>query len=159
MSQVFDETRERKFQALIPRYPNLKALTLPALWLWQEQYGWISKEGISYLASRLEQTPAQLYSTASFYTMFNLKPIGKHHIQVCKTLSCMLGGSETIVEFLQKTLGIGVGESTKDGLFTLSQVECLGACGGAPCVCINETYYEQMDEKRLIKVIEELKGD
>lgn len=159
MSQVFDETRERKFQALIPRYPNLKALTLPALWLWQEQYGWISKEGISYLASRLEQTPAQLYSTASFYTMFNLRPIGKHHIQVCKTLSCMLGGSETIVEFLQKTLGIGVGESTKDGLFTLSQVECLGACGGAPCVCINETYYEQMDEKRLIKVIEELKGD
>jgi NADH-quinone oxidoreductase subunit E len=159
MSQVFDETRERKFQALIPRYPNLKALTLPALWLWQEQYGWISKEGISYLASRLEQTPAQLYSTASFYTMFNLKPIGKHHIQVCKTLSCMLGGSETIVEFLQKTLGIGVGESTKDGLFTLSQVECLGACGGAPCICINETYYEQMDEKRLIKVIEELKGD
>ena len=159
MSQVFDETRERKFQALIPRYPNLKALTLPALWLWQEQYGWISKEGISYLASRLEQTPAQLYSTASFYTMFNLKPIGKHHIQVCKTLSCMLGGSETIVEFLQKTLGIGVGESTKDGLFTLSQVECLGACGGAPCVCINETYYEPMDEKRLIKVIEELKGD
>ncbi len=159
MSQVFDKTRERKFQALIPRYPNLKALTLPALWLWQEQYGWISKEGISYLASRLEQTPAQLYSTASFYTMFNLKPIGKHHIQVCKTLSCMLGGSETIVEFLQKTLGIGVGESTKDGLFTLSQVECLGACGGAPCVCINETYYEQMDEKRLIKVIEELKGD
>lgn len=157
MSLQFDEIREQKFQALIPRYPNLQALTLPALWLWQEQHGWISFEGISYLAKRLELSPAQLYSTASFYTMFNLQPIGKHHIQVCKTLSCMLGGSETILDFLKNNLGINPGETTEDGLFTLSQVECLGACGGAPCVCINETYHENMNEQNLRDLIEELK--
>jgi len=159
MSIGFDETREEKFQALIPRYPNLQALTLPALWLWQEQYGWISNEGINYLSKRLDQTPAQLYSTASFYTMFNLQPVGKYHIQVCKTLSCMLGGSESIVEFLSQNLGIKPGESTDDERFSLTQVECLGACGGAPCVCINETYYENMDKETLSNLLEELKRD
>jgi NADH-quinone oxidoreductase subunit E len=159
MSKTFNKTQEAKFQALIPRYPNLQALTLPALWLWQEQYGWISPEGISYLAKRLELTQAQLYSTASFYTMFNLKPVGKHHIQVCKTLSCMLGGSETILSLLEKNLGIRAGETTQDNRFTLTQVECLGACGGAPCICINETYYERMDEATLLNLLEELKRD
>lgn len=159
MSMVFDKIREDKFQALIPKYPTLQALTLPALWLWQEQYGWISHEGIKYIAKRLDQTPAQLYSTASFYTMFNLQPVGKYHIQVCKTLSCMLGGSENILEFLESSLGIKSGQTTDDGYFTLTQVECLGACGGAPTICINETYYENMDQKRLADLLEELKGD
>jgi NADH-quinone oxidoreductase subunit E len=159
MSVKFDEIREKKFQELIGRYPSLQALTLPALWLWQEQNGWIDPEGIKYLAKRLNQTPATLYSVASFYTMFHLKPIGKYHIQVCKTLSCMLGGSETILDFLEKELEIQPNQTTKDGLFTLSQVECLGACDKAPCICINETYYEKVSKEQLAKLIKELKRD
>jgi len=159
MSKAFDEIREAKFQALIPRYPNLQALTLPSLWLWQEQYGWICPEGVAYLAKRLKLSVAQIYSIASFYTMFNLNPVGKYHIQVCKTLSCMLGGSETILECLEKNLGITPGQTTQDGRFTLTQVECLGACSGAPCICINETYHEKMDEASLLNLLEDLKRD
>ena len=122
----------------------------------QDQEGWVSPEAITYIASRLHVSDAEVLSVASFYTMFQLKPIGKHHIQVCKTLSCMLGGAETLVDFLRTRLGIVPGETTPDGRFTLTQVECLGACGGAPCICIDETYHEGVSQETLEVLLKEL---
>lgn len=158
MSFSFSPENETKFEHLRTRYPSLRALMLPVLWMVQEQEGWISPEAMEYLAQKLSITPTEVYSVASFYTMFHFKPIGTHHIQVCKTLSCMLGGSESILAYLQKTLGITCGQTTPDGRFTLTQVECLGACGGAPCVCIDTTYYEKVSEATLSALLEELRS-
>jgi NADH-quinone oxidoreductase subunit E len=156
MSFSFSPQHETRFTQLKTRYPTLRALMLPSLWMAQHQEGWVSPDAITYIASRLAVSDAEVLSVASFYTMLQLKPIGKHHIQVCKTLSCMLGGAESLVEFLHTKLGIVPGETTKDGRFTLTQVECLGACGGAPCICIDETYHECVSKATLETLLKEL---
>lgn len=153
---LFNEENEEKFQALLKRYPEKSALTLPALWLVQYQEGWISEAAMIFLAQKLDTTPMDIQSIASFYTMFNLKKVGKYHIQVCKTISCMLCGSETITNHLEKRLGIKVGESTKDMKFTLTEVECLGACGGAPCISLNDEYKENLSIEKIDAIIDEL---
>ncbi|MFC2074506.1 NADH-quinone oxidoreductase subunit NuoE [Campylobacterota bacterium] len=142
MSFVFNQEHEAQFQSLIPRYPHTKSLVLPALWMVQYQEGYISSEAIAYLADRLDVPQAHLYSVATFYTMFNLEPIAPYHIQVCKTLSCDLCGKADIIKSIEDELGIKVGESTE--LFKLTEVECLGACGGAPMLAMNEKYYENL---------------
>ncbi len=142
MSFVFNEEHEAQFQNLLPRYPEKKSLVLPSLWMVQYQQGYISSEAMAYLAKRLEVPQAHLYGVATFYTMFHLEPVAKYHIQVCKTLSCELCGKADILKSIEDELGIKVGESTE--LFKLSEVECLGACGGAPMLCLNEEYYENL---------------
>lgn len=146
-----------KLQKLFLRYPKKSAATLPALWIVQEQEGCIPMDAFEYLAKELETTPMEVYKTATFYTMFHIvKPVGKYHIQVCKTLSCMLNGRDELIKTVEKTLGIKPNETTKDGKFTLSLVECMGACGGAPMACMNETYYEKLTPQTLEKIIKEL---
>lgn len=142
MSFVFTKEHEAKFQSLLPRYPHKKSLVLPSLWMVQYQEGHISSEALSYLAERLDLPQAHLYSVASFYTMFTFEPIAPYHIQVCKTLSCELCGKAEIIRSIEEELGIKVGESTE--LFKLTEVECLGACGGAPMLAMNEEYHENL---------------
>lgn len=156
MSFAFSEENRKKFQALLERYPDKSALTLPCLWMVQYQEGWISLEAMEYIGQKLGHSPMEIYSIASFYTMFNLKPVGKYHIQLCKTLSCMLNGSESLLSHLEKKLGIKCGESTKDGLFTLTQVECLGDCGGAPSMSLNDEYYSNLTTQKLDEIIDGL---
>lgn len=152
----FSEENEEKFQKLKKRYPDIASLSLPSLWMAQEQEGWISSEAIIYIAKRLETSPMDIQGIASFYTMFNLKPVGKYHIQVCKTLSCKLCGSEAIKEHLQKRLGIKPGQSTKDMKFTFSEVECLGSCGTAPCLSLNDTYKENLTIEKIDEMLDEI---
>jgi len=142
MSFIFNDEHEAQFQSLLPRYPQKKSLVLPALWMVQYQEGYISIEAMAYLADRLDVPQAHLYGVATFYTMFNLEPIAKYHIQVCKTLSCELCGKADIIKSIEDELGIQMGESTE--LFKLSEVECLGACGGAPMLSMNEEYHENL---------------
>ncbi len=142
MNFCFDETNEARFQALLPRYPHPKSLVLPALWMVQYQLGYISSEAMSYLAEKLDLPKAHLYSVATFYTMFTLEPIAPFHIQVCKTLSCELCGKAEILKTIEEETGLKVNES--NALFKLSEVECLGACGGAPMLSLNETYHENL---------------
>lgn len=142
MSFLFNEEHEAQFQRLLPRYPQKKSLVLPSLWMVQYQDGYISSEAMAYLADRLDVPQAHLYGIATFYTMFNLEPVAKYHIQVCKTLSCELCGKADILKSIEDELDIKVGESTE--LFKLTEVECLGACGGAPMLSMNETYYENL---------------
>jgi NADH-quinone oxidoreductase subunit E len=153
----FNEENEKKFNALLKRYPKRASLSLPSLWMIQYQEGWISEEAMIYLAEKLNTTPMDIQSIASFYSMFNLKPVGTYHIQVCKTLSCMLCGSKEIRSHLENKLGIKVGETTKDMKFSLSEVECLGSCGTAPAMSLNDDYIENLTIDKIDKIIDEIK--
>ncbi len=153
---AFNHANEEKFSALLERYPDKSSLMLPSLWMVQYQEGWISLDAMQYVAKKLECSAMEVYSVASFYTMFNLQPIGTYHLQLCKTLSCMLVGSKTLQEHLQERLGIRAGETSKDGKFTLSLVECLGSCGTSPCMRLNDDYIENLTVEKLDALLEEL---
>ena len=148
---------EIKFQEYVSRYPLIDSVMLPALWLVQEQEAWVSPEAMIYVAEKLGKTPIQVYEVATFYTMFNLKPIGKHHIELCKTLSCMLCGSRDIKNHIKQTIGIEPGQTSEDGLFHLSEVECLGACGGAPMFALDGQYHEKLTKQRVDELVAECK--
>jgi len=126
------------------------------LWLAQKQWGWISKEVMEYVAKLLELPPVKVYEVVTFYTMFHQKPVGKYHFQVCRTLSCELCGKEEIVHHLKKKLGIGLGEVSADGRFSLTEVECLGSCGTAPMAQINEDYHENLTPEKLDEILKKL---
>ena len=148
---------EIKFQEYVSRYPKIDSCMLPALWLVQEQIGWVSPEAMVYVADKLGKTPIQVYEVATFYTMFNLKPIGKYHIELCKTLSCKLCGSQKIKNHIKETIGIEAGQTSEDGLFHLSEVECMGACGGAPMFALNGEYHEKLTIQKVDELIKECK--
>ena len=149
---------EIKFQEYVNKYPKIDSCMLPALWLVQEQEGWVSPEAMIFVAEKLGKTPIQVYEVATFYTMFNLKPIGKHHIELCKTLSCMLCGSRELKQHIKDTLGIEAGQTSEDGLFHLSEVECMGACGGAPMFALNGQYHEKLTKEKVDELIKECKN-
>ncbi|MDY0052134.1 MAG: NAD(P)H-dependent oxidoreductase subunit E [Aliarcobacter sp.] len=153
----FTPENEIKFQEYVSRYPVIDSVMLPALWLVQEQEAWVSPEAMVYVADRLGKTPIQVYEVATFYTMFNLKPIGKHHIELCKTLSCMLCGSKDIKNHIKQTIGIEPGQTSEDGLFHLSEVECMGACGGAPMFALDGQYHEKLTKQRVDELVAECK--
>ena len=153
----YTSENEIKFQEYVSRYPKIDSCMLPALWLVQEQEGWVSPEAMVYVAEKLGKTPIQVYEVATFYTMFNLKPIGKHHIELCKTLSCMLCGSKDIKNHIKQTIGIEPGQTSEDGLFHLSEVECLGACGGAPMFALDGQYHEKLTKQRVDELVTECK--
>lgn len=150
----FTPENNMKFTSLLERYPEKSSLMLPSLWMVQYQEGWISPEAMQFLAQKLECSPMDVYSVASFYTMFNLKPVGKYHIQLCKTLSCMLRGSQKMQAHIENKLGIKAGQTTKDGKFTFSLVECLGSCGTAPCMSFNDDYVENLTLEKLDELID-----
>jgi len=134
-----------------------RAMLLTALYIAQEQYGWLSPEAIERVAGRIGMLPGQVYATASFYSMFKLEPQGRYRIQVCEGLSCYLvGGAEPIIEHVARRLGIGPGETTADGLFTLDVVECLAACGTAPALRVNDELYEYMTAEKIDELLEKL---
>lgn len=154
----YTSENEIKFQEYVTRYPKIDSCMLPALWLVQEQEGWVSPEAMIFVAEKLGKTPIQVYEVATFYTMFNLKPIGKHHIELCKTLSCMLCGSRELKQHIKDTLGIEAGQTSEDGLFHLSEVECMGACGGAPMFALNGQYHEKLTKEKVDGLIKECKN-
>lgn len=142
---------------LLSRYPVKRSALLPLLNLAQKEDGYLTQAAMREIATILELTPPQVFETATFYTMFNLKPIGKYHIQVCRSLMCALVRADTLIEWLQKELGIALGQTTPDKLFTLSAVECLGSCGTGPMMQINDDYYERLTEETVAQILEDLK--
>ena len=153
----FTPENEIKFQEYVSRYPIIDSVMLPALWLVQEQEEWVSPEAMVYVADRIGKTPIQVYEVATSYTMFNLKPIGKYHIELCKTLSCMLNGSKELKKHIKDTLGLEPGQTSADGMFTFSEVECQGACGDAPMIALNNVYHGKLTKESLDKIIWECK--
>ncbi|MBX7149481.1 NADH-quinone oxidoreductase subunit NuoE [bacterium] len=152
----FTADNKKKFDTLLTRYPTKKAAILPTLWLVQGQYGFISDEAMEYVGKLLDLSPVHVLSVVTFYTMFNRKPVGKHHIQVCRTLSCAMMGADSLVDHLKTKLKINEGETTRDGKFSLCTVECLASCGTAPAIMINEAYHENLTPAKLDKILAEL---
>lgn len=147
-----------EIEQILSRYPVKRSALIPLLYVAQRDKGYVSEEAMTEIAALLKLTPPQVYETITFYTMFNLKPVGKFHIQVCKSLMCALVGSDTVIGWIKSKLGIGPGETTTDGLFTLSAVECLASCGTAPMMQINDDYYERLTEERLDRILADLKA-
>ena len=158
-SFAFTEENLAKAKATILKYPagRQRSAVMPILDIVQRQEGWVSLAAMDLVAEMLELAPIRVYEVATFYTMFNLKPVGKYHLQVCTNLPCMLRGSQEIVEACESALGVGLGETTEDGKFTLSEVECLGACVNAPVIWIGDDYYEDLSVESTKAIIGALK--
>ncbi len=157
MAFELTEKLKNEMEEIIKRYPDRQSALLMILHRLHNEEGFISDNMIMALSEFLKIPPANIKGMVTFYTMFNRKPVGKYHIQVCRNLSCSLMGAEHIIDFLKRKLGIDEGETTKDGLFTLSTVECLGSCGTAPVMMINDDYYENLSEKRIERILEDLR--
>ena len=157
----FKETSLKKVHELIARYPagKQKSALLPVLHLAQVEFGgWLDVPVMDYVATLLHIEPIEVYEVASFYSMFNLKPVGKFVFEVCQTGPCMLNGSDDIIDYIKQKLNIGIGETTADGLFTLKTVECLGACGYAPMMQFGKTYREHLTKEKVDAIIEECRA-
>jgi NADH-quinone oxidoreductase subunit E len=161
MSIQFSAQNLAKVQEIIARYPEgkQKSALLPVLHVAQESYGWLSAETMDYVAGLLDIEPIEVYEVATFYSMYNLKPVGKHLFEVCQTGPCMINGCDDIIAYIKETLGIKVGETTADGLFTLKTVECLGACGYAPMMQLGKTYREHLTKEKIDQIIEECRNN
>jgi len=149
---------EEKFQALLPKYPTKQAVVIPALWLAQDQNGYLTPEVMDYVARRLEQSPVSVYAVVEFYTMFHTSPPGQHHIQLCRTLSCTMLGCEDLQALIENKIGIGPGEKTPDGVFSFETVECLGSCGTAPMMRLNNRYFENLTVEKLDNILHACKN-
>jgi NADH-quinone oxidoreductase subunit E len=155
---MFSKAVEKEFQELLTRYPSKRSALIPALHIVQRELGYISPDGIQYISALLGLTPAQVTEVASFYLMFFLKPVGKNVLWVCHNLSCDLCGAEEIIQHLEKTLGIKVGETTADGKFTLLRQECLASCDTAPVMQVNDEYEENLNLSRVDEIIARLRN-
>ncbi|MGI8510296.1 MAG: NAD(P)H-dependent oxidoreductase subunit E [Gemmatimonadaceae bacterium] len=155
---VFVGHRRRELDELFTKYPTKMACLLPALWMVQDQHGWVSDEGMSEVSDVLDLTPAYVKGVVSFYTMYNRHPVGKYLIQACTTSPCNVCGAEDVVRaFLEHTRCTDLGVTSPDGLFTVIEVECLGACGFATPVMINEDVVESVTPERVPEIVGRLK--
>ena len=148
----------KRIESIKANYPegHKAAAVIPVLDLAQRQHGWLPISAMNTVAKILSMPQMRVYEVATFYTMFNREPVGKYHIQICTTTPCMLCDSDSVLEAIEKKLDIHVGETTKDGLFTLTEVECLGACVNAPMVQINDNYYEDLKPKDIVEILDDL---
>jgi len=157
----FSPEKINKVNEIIARYPDgkQKSALIPLLHLAQEEFGgWLDVPVMDYVASLLDIKPIEVYEVATFYTMFNMKPVGKYVLEVCQTGPCMLCGSDKIIDHIKNKLGIKEGETTADGLFTLKPAECLGACGYAPMMQLGKFYKEHLTIEKVDQLIEELRA-
>lgn len=165
-SFAFDSESEAKIATILKRYPEGKqaSAVIPLLYVAQRQMGrltqsaWVPRVAMDVIADRLSMPPIRVYEVATFYFMFNMKPIGRHHLQLCGTTPCMLRGSDDVLRACKDAGGVkGVGDTSADGLFTLTEVECLGACVNAPILQIDDDYYEDLDYESTVKLLEAFK--
>ncbi|MBL7717912.1 MAG: NAD(P)H-dependent oxidoreductase subunit E [Flavipsychrobacter sp.] len=158
MSIQFSKEKLDKVQEMIARYPEgkQKSALIPLLHMAQDEFGgWLDVPAMDYVAQLLQIQPIEVYEVATFYTMFNLKPVGKYVFEVCRTGPCMLNGSDDIIDYIKEKLNIKEGETTEDGMFTLKPAECLGACGYAPMMQLGKYYKEHLTKEKVDRIIDE----
>ena len=156
---LLSEASRAEIDRWIAKYPpdRKQAAVMAALRIAQDQNGgWLSVELIEAVAEYLEMPPIAAHEVATFYTMYDLKPVGRHKVCICTNISCQLNGSARIMDHLQKKLGVKPGETTSGGKFTLKEVECLGACGGAPMMMVDKTYYENLTPEKVDQILDQL---
>jgi NADH-quinone oxidoreductase subunit E len=159
---TFSDEKLKEVQRIISFYPEGKqrSAVIPVLHLAQQEFGgWLSAATMDYVASLLGMEPIEVYEVATFYSMYNLKPVGKYMFEVCQTGPCMINGSDQIIDYIKQKLEIGVGETTKDGMFTLKTVECLGACGYAPLMQLGKNYREHLTKEKVDAIINECRNN
>ena len=156
MALEFSPETHKKFEEVVARYPRKEAAMLPVLYLAQREFGYVSVEGMEYVAALLGVSPTRVYEVATFYTMYNKQPVGKYFIQVCTNICCALRGGMDLFAYLSKKLAIAEGQTTKDGRFTLVKVECLGACGNAPMMQVNDDYYEDLTPAKVDELLKSM---
>jgi NADH-quinone oxidoreductase E subunit len=158
-SFAFTPDNAARAQRIIAKYPagRQASAVIPVLDIVQRQEGWVSKPAMEAVAKLLEMAPIRVLEVATFYTMFHLAPVGKYHVQICTNLSCWLRGSDDVVRACKDKLGVGLGGSTADGLFSVEEVECAGACVNAPVVAVNDDYYEDLDAAGMGSLLDALK--
>jgi len=149
------EARER-IDRILARYPTKQAALLPILWVAQETWGWVSREAAEEVARIVEVPPAHVSGVLTFYTMYNLAPVGRHLLQFCTSISCHLAGAGPLLDHCRRRLGIDLGQTTPDGRFTLTEVECIAGCDRAPSMMVNDAYHEPMDAAKLDSLLERL---
>ena len=156
---VYTLENRARFDEIVTRYPpnRRRSAVLPALYLAQQQQGYITANAIRHVAQLLEMTPADVEDIVSFYTMFYTRPVGTYVLQVCRTLSCALTGAERVTEALSGTLGIKPGETDATGTFTLIEVECLGACDRAPAIMVNDAWHECQSPEQVVRLLDDLR--
>ena len=154
---MLTEENLRKAEEIRKRYPASQAALLPILWIAQEQEGWISEATMRYIGELLDLPYGHILGVVTFYSMYNSKKLGKYHIEVCTNISCMLRGSDKILETIEHRCGAKPGQTSADGKWTISEVECMGACGGAPMLPIGEEYYENLTPEKTEKILSSLK--
>ncbi|MBU0506992.1 MAG: NAD(P)H-dependent oxidoreductase subunit E [bacterium] len=159
MSFTFNEKNLKKCDAILKCYPNKQAALLPVLWLAQKQQGYLPLDAQEYVAQLLDLSPVHVYGVTTFYTMFKTKPVGKYHLQLCRTLSCALVGMENIGHHLKEKYQLEHDSVSKDGRFSLELVECLGSCGSGPALMVNDSLVEHLTIEKLDKLMEKLKKD
>ena len=158
-TRAFPAEALARIERILKRYPTKQAALLPVLWVAQEAFGWISKETGEEVARLLGLTPSHVDGVLTFYTMYNLRPPGRHLLQFCTSISCHLAGAERLVARCAKRLGVGLEETTPDGKFTLTEVECIAGCDRAPSMMVNDAYHEPMDEKALDALLDRLAAE
>jgi NADH-quinone oxidoreductase E subunit len=154
---TFSAEIEAEIDRHLAKYPVMRSAILPLMFIVQRERGYLDPPGVAYLAQRLKLRITDIWEVATFYSMINIKPVGKYHIQVCKTLSCKLLGSDKITQMCTEKLGIKAGEMTADGRFSLSEVECLGSCGTAPMFQVNFDYHENLTTEKVGQILDSLK--
>ncbi|MBK7290643.1 MAG: NAD(P)H-dependent oxidoreductase subunit E [Chitinophagaceae bacterium] len=162
MNVEFSQEKLQEVQRIINFYPEgkQKSAVIPVLHLAQLEFGgWLSSETMDYVASLLQLEPIEVYEVATFYSMYNLKPVGKYMFEVCQTGPCMINGSDEIVKYIYDKLGIKPGETSEDGMFTLKTVECLGACGYAPMMQMGKNYREHLTKEKVDAIVEECRNN
>ena len=156
-SLAWSEKAKADVADALSRYPVKRSAVMPVLWIAQREWGWLSTAALRLVAETIGLPESEVFGIATFYTMFNMRPVGRHHLQVCMTLSCSLMGSDRLFKHLEHKLGVGHAGTTPDGRFTLRRVECLAACGGGPCMQVGFDYHENLDEAKTDALLEKLK--
>ena len=154
----FTEENIKKIEGILKKYPVKKPAVMPVLYLAQEQNGFISNEVMLEVAEILEMTPEEILGIVTFYTMYHQKQMGKYHVQVCTNVSCMLRGAYELYDKVKEKLGIDNMEVTDDKVFSLEEVECMGSCGTAPMIAVNEDYYENLTKEKVVEILDSLKN-
>jgi NADH-quinone oxidoreductase E subunit len=153
---TFSAEIEKEIDWHLSKYPIKRSAILPLMFIVQRERGYLDPPGVAYLAQRLGVRITDIWEVATFYSMINIKPVGRYHIQVCRTLSCKIVGAGKITEHCSKKLGIRPGETSADGRFTLSEVECLGSCGTAPVLQVGFDYYENLTPEKVDQILDSL---
>lgn len=156
MDIMFTPEELKEVSRLKAQYPEPKAAIMPVLWMAQKKFGWLSDDVMKYIGEVMELPQSHILGVATFYTMYFKKPMGKFHVQVCTNVSCMLRGGEAIYDHVSNKYGIKHNERTSDGLISLEEVECMGACGGAPMIAINEDFHENVTQMRVDELLSSL---